>query len=199
MSSVKLSRCPYCGRKISYIGSMFLKSKGEFNCDRCKCVSNVVINRALYGIASGVCVLAFLIVVLYTQFGDHGSLLGILWVLLPFLAFYILIPFFVTLEPCNEKSAVKIVIESSSPKRNQTVQQTVQPSSAVQPKAKPIELDVDDDFSTKFMQAKVNFTQKISESEKSLSDAPDSSEQDIQNTQILFELNEENNTEKKGD
>ena len=87
--TIKLPTCPYCHKRISYVGSIFLKTKGEYNCPRCKCISNVVISRSAYAIASTVCIAALLIVVLYTISGAPSSFLGIACVLAPFLIFYI--------------------------------------------------------------------------------------------------------------
>lgn len=147
---LKLPRCPYCHRKISFLGAYFLKTKGEYCCDTCKCISNVVINRSIYGIASLTCVLSLLILVLYSYFGDHGSLLGILLVLLPFIIFYAFVPFFVRLEPCADRSYEKKIIEKK----------TVVPETAYNPtvtetyRTNPIELNVSEDFSKNFIKTK---------------------------------------------
>lgn len=148
---LKLPRCPYCHRKISFFGAAFLKTKGEYCCDTCKCISNVVINRSIYGIASITCVLSLLILVLYSYFGDHGNIFGVLLVLLPFIVFYALVPFFVRLEPCADRSFEKKIIEK---------QQTVVPETAYNPtvtemnRTNPIELNVSDDFSKNFIKTK---------------------------------------------
>ena len=141
-----LPKCPYCKKKISYIGAMFMKTKGEHNCPYCKCISNVVISRAAYGIASGVCIIALLIVVLYTMSGDHGKFTGMILVLAPFLLFYLIVPFLVRLAPCKDRSAVQKLIE------NNTAPRPTQPHV----KSKPVKLSVEDDFSAKFMMAKNN-------------------------------------------
>lgn len=148
---LKLPRCPYCHRKISFFGASVLKTKGEYSCDTCNCISNVVINRSIYGIASITCVLSLLILVLYSYFGDHGNIFGVLLVLLPFLVFYALVPFFVRLEPCVDRSLEKKIMEK---------QQTVVPETAYNPtitqtnRTNPIELNVSDDFSKNFIKTK---------------------------------------------
>lgn len=157
MSKAILSRCPYCGQKISYIGSMFLRKKGEHYCYKCQCTSNIVIHRGLYALASGVCVIAFLIMLLFSMFGDHADLRGILWVFLPFLVFYIVTPFFIRLEPFNDK----IYPQKRAPKPITLSQRKVKKPAPK--KVKPITLDVEDDFSKKFMQAKNNASQKMAE------------------------------------
>ncbi len=142
----RLSRCPYCHKRISYPTAAFLKNKGEYCCRSCRCISDVVISRAAYGIASGVCIIALLIVVLYTMSGDHGKFTGMILVLAPFLLFYLIVPFLVRLAPCKDRSAVQKLIE------NNTAPRPTQPHV----KSKPVKLSVEDDFSAKFMMAKNN-------------------------------------------
>jgi len=149
----RLSRCPYCHKRISYPTAAFLKNKGEYCCRSCRCISDVVISRAAYGIASGICIIALLIVVIYTMAGNHGKITGMLLVLAPFLLFYIIVPFLVRLAPCKDRSAVQKLIENNtSPRPSDTAYQSTQ--SHV--KSKPVKLSVEEDFSAKFMMAKNN-------------------------------------------
>ena len=184
---VKLPRCPYCHKKISYPGAMFLKTKGEYNCGSCKCISNIVISRAAYALASMVCIVALLIVVLYSMGGDHGSFLGLACVLAPFLIFYIMIPFFVRLVPCKDKSAVKRLLEKGGAViPNETAVFPAVPHA----EAKPVKLDVDEDFSAKFMKAKSS-VQKNTEGAEQLVPGEMQEIEDIQNTKIAFEINKD--------
>ena len=184
MSKAILSRCPYCGKKISYINSMFLRKQGEYYCYKCQCTSNIVIHRGLYALASIVCVISFLIMLLFSMFGNHEDLRGIMWVLIPFLVFYISIPFFIRLEPFNDK----IYPQKRRPKAVPAGQQKVK--KVVRKKSAPVKLQVDDDFSKKFMQAKSNATQKIPVQNDNINNALP---KDIGNTQVLFELNSQKN------
>ena len=142
MAKRLLTKCPYCHRKVSFFGAAILKTKGEHCCSGCNCISNVVINKAIYGIASAAVVLSFLILFLYSMFGDHGDIKGILYVIAPFLIFYLIVPFFVRLEPCNDKSAVEM-------------------ESFVQ--EQPIDLDIGADFSSSFMKVKSSIKNEQSE------------------------------------
>ncbi|MBQ8134834.1 MAG: hypothetical protein IJ192_10590 [Clostridia bacterium] len=156
MTKNLLTECPYCHRKISFFGAAILKTKGEHCCAGCKCISNVVINKSIYGVASGACVLSFLILFLYSIYGDHGDIRGVLYVFLPFLIFYILVPFFVKLEPCNDKSAVKKLHRKISPI-------PLNEKGTSFKMDQPIELNVSEDFSDSFMKAKKSM--KINEEE----------------------------------
>ena len=165
----RLTRCPYCHRKISYINASFLKTKGEYSCDSCNCISNVVINRTLYAIASGICILALIIVLMYSSFGEHGSLWGLVFVLIPFVVFYAIVPFFIRLEPCKDKSAVKKIKEKSIKIMPSDTAAEHARSKSVQNTQNPIELDVSADFSAKFMKTKSNLENtrsELSEEEK---------------------------------
>ncbi len=187
----KLPRCPYCNKKISYIGSSFLKTKGEYNCGSCKCISNVVISRAAYAMASFVCVLALLIVVIYSFAGDHGSIMGILYVVAPFLIFYIIVPLLVRLVPCKDKSAVRKLKDKTIPDmpgENAYQQAAAQNSSAA------VDLSVEEDFSARFMKAKSNSKSKHEYAEENEPSQIENSEpEDIGNTKIAFDISSENN------
>ena len=146
MAKRLLTECPYCHRKVSFFGAAILKTRGEHCCSGCKCISNVVINKTIYGIASAAVVLSFLILFLYSMFGDHGNIWGIFYVLAPFLVFYLIVPYFVRLEPCNDKSAVKKLHRKISPIPEEKTESFVQ--------EQPIDLDIGDDFSSSFMKVK---------------------------------------------
>ena len=111
---LKMTKCPYCKGRVSYITGFIIKTKGEYVCNTCKGVSNVLLNKTLYAVASGICILALLIMMIYTSSCDHGDPIGILLVLLPFIAFYLIVPFFVRLEPCKDKTGVDNIKKSVS-------------------------------------------------------------------------------------
>ena len=103
MIKPRLAYCPYCNKHISYPKALFLKNKGEYKCNKCGKNSNIIINRSIYFFASVTCILSLIILVVYLFLGDQGSPLGILLVLLPFILFYAIVPFFVNLTFCKEQ------------------------------------------------------------------------------------------------
>lgn len=111
MDKKGLAICPYCGSKVSYFDSLFMKNKGEYTCKHCGCITNVGFDRTIYAITSITCVLALLLVVLYMIFGDLTNLWGILLVIIPFLIFYCIVPFFLVLVPTQDKSYAKKVMD----------------------------------------------------------------------------------------
>ncbi len=146
MSKKLLTECPYCHRKVTFFGASILKTKGEHCCSGCSCISNVVINKTIYGIASAAVVISFLILFLYSLFGDHGNPWGIFYVLAPFLLFYLIVPYFVKLEPCNDRSAVNKLHRKISP-----IPEEKQHAYVAE---QPVDLDVGADFGASFMKVK---------------------------------------------
>lgn len=107
----RLAVCPYCGRRVSYFDSLFIKNKGEYTCKRCGCITNIGLDRSIYAVTSITCVLALLLVVLYLFFGDLTNLWGVLLVIIPFLIYYCIVPFFLVLVPTSDKSFAKKVMD----------------------------------------------------------------------------------------
>lgn len=110
-NKIELAVCPYCGRKVSYIDSLFIKNKGEYTCKRCGCITNIGFNRSIYAVTSITCVLSLLFVVLFMFFGDISNLWGLLFVIIPFLIYYCFVPFFLILVPTSDKSYAKKVMD----------------------------------------------------------------------------------------
>lgn len=164
MARKLLTECPYCHRKVSYFGAGILKTRGEHSCKGCKCISNVVIHRALYGIGGGAVVLSLIFVLVLSTYMEHDNIWGIVIVLLPYLIFYILSPFFIKLEPCNDKSAVNRLKRKLEPVPSEK-------KHTVKKQDRPIELNVGEQFRSSFMEAKSsvkteedNFSEEYSES-----------------------------------
>lgn len=174
-----------------------MKNKGEHTCRSCNCIANVVISRVAYALASLVCIIALLLVVLYSIGGDHSSVLGIISVLIPFLIFYILIPFFVRLVPCRDKSAVQKLMDKASalkPAVNVPAPAPVSMPDYPISQAKPVELDVEEDFAAKFMKAKNNVQHKTMQESAEQEGAVPHMEENINNTRIAFEIGTKDNT-----
>ncbi len=108
---MELAVCPYCGGKVSYFDSLFIKNKGEYTCKRCGCIANIGLDRNIYAVTSITCVLSFLLVILYIFLGDLSNLWGILIVIIPFLIYYCVVPFFLVLVPTSDKSYTKKVMD----------------------------------------------------------------------------------------
>ncbi len=96
---MKLTKCPYCGKKMTYFQAFFNRTRGEFFCNKCKKESNILIKKTL--LIPFFIALLFSLVVLFAFFfmTDKTNLWFMLYVIIPFIGFYLLTPLFVVLKP----------------------------------------------------------------------------------------------------
>ena len=96
---MKGKKCPYCGRRISYLTIFHEKKHGVFECTRCKKESKVKIDKRL--IISFIILVLFII--LYTVFwrtsGYYNNILGIIPPIIVLIVFYFCTPFFIKFVP----------------------------------------------------------------------------------------------------
>ncbi len=99
---MKLAKCPYCGRRLSYTSAFMYKSKGEYRCNRCKKESNIYINKKMwlaFTLTLMVAIIAMTFIIMYLA--DKNPFVFLL-VMIPFMIFYLFVPFFVTLRPLKK-------------------------------------------------------------------------------------------------
>lgn len=95
--SFHIPRCPYCGKKLSYLSAWAVKTQGEYRCKKCGGYSDVVLGQGLYVLslimtaAGAVC---FLLAFIKIQ---ELNLFSVLMVVIPFALFFLLSVFFVRL------------------------------------------------------------------------------------------------------
>ncbi len=96
---MKLTKCPYCGKKITYLQAFFNRTRGEFFCNKCKKESNILIKKTL--LIPFFIALFFSLLILFAFFfmTDKTNLWFMLFVIIPFIGFYLLTPLFVVLKP----------------------------------------------------------------------------------------------------
>lgn len=95
---MKLIKCPYCSKPISYFTAFNMRSRGEYFCNNCKKESNILIKKILiipFIIATAV---SLLILGAFFTFTSRESLWFMLFVAIPFFVFYLITPFFVVLK-----------------------------------------------------------------------------------------------------
>ena len=92
-------KCPYCGRRISYLTVFHEKKHGVYECTRCKKESKIKLDKKL--IISFIILL--LLIVLYIIFwkgsGFYNNILGLLPPIVCLIAFYYCTPFFIRFVP----------------------------------------------------------------------------------------------------
>ena len=110
--------CPYCRKRVNLIRTWKLKREGEYKCPRCGGISNVYLSPLVYvfsviAICAGVCIYFFHKFVL-----DDIGLFTCLYVLIPFVLFFILSLFTVYLK----KPVIKRVQRPAQEKRRPAAQ-----------------------------------------------------------------------------
>lgn len=93
------TKCPYCGKRISYFKAFLIRRKGEHFCNRCKKESNIYIKKSIWFFFIFVLLMALAIMGYYIFFTDRENLWFLLIVLIPFVLFYLFAPLFVRLRP----------------------------------------------------------------------------------------------------
>ena len=95
-------KCPYCGRRMSYISAYFCRRKAEYVCTRCGKESRVVISKLIIPIFIIAAVISLAIIGIWFMFKLLSNPLGILLVALPLLIFLAFTPKFVCLVPLKK-------------------------------------------------------------------------------------------------
>lgn len=93
------TRCPYCGKKISYFKAFFIRRRGEYFCKKCKKESNIHIKKSIWLFFIVVLLMSLAIMGFYTFFTNKENLWFLLFVMIPFIVFYLFSPLFIRLRP----------------------------------------------------------------------------------------------------
>lgn len=99
---MKLDKCPYCGRRLSYPSAFINKSKGEYKCTRCKKESNINIKKMIWLAFTLTMLVALIIMILIIMYLADKSPFMFFLVMVPFMIFYFFVPFFVKLRPLKK-------------------------------------------------------------------------------------------------
>lgn len=98
----KTKKCPYCGKRISYVSSFASRRKAEYVCPRCEKESKVVINKKVIPAFIVCAIISLAIMVLWIYLKLSGNLLGVLLVAIPLIIFAVISPRFVRFEPLKK-------------------------------------------------------------------------------------------------
>lgn len=96
---MKITKCPYCGKQLTFMQAFVIRTRGEYFCNKCKKESNILIKKSLLGPFIGATALSILFLLLFYFATDRTNLFFMLLVALPFFGFYMLTPFYVELKP----------------------------------------------------------------------------------------------------
>ncbi|MCH4238676.1 MAG: hypothetical protein LKF71_00135 [Oscillospiraceae bacterium] len=98
MKKTRYPKCPYCGKKLNPLLAFRLKSEGEYRCTKCSGISNIELNPAIYKLAVSMVLASAVIFLLEELLVRRFTWYMPLFLLVPFLIFYILCPRFLELK-----------------------------------------------------------------------------------------------------
>lgn len=93
------TKCPYCGKSISYVGTFMMRRKGEYYCKRCKKESNVYIKKTILILFLFTILFSLAALFYYLFLTDRENLWFMLIVAMPYIIFYLCTPLFIRLKP----------------------------------------------------------------------------------------------------
>lgn len=96
---MKITKCPYCGKQLTFMQAFLVRNRGEYFCNKCKKESNILIKKSLLTPFIGAVVLSLVFLAIFLFMTEKTNLWFMLLVALPFFGFYILTPFYVDLKP----------------------------------------------------------------------------------------------------
>ena len=96
---MKITKCPYCGKQLTFMQAFLVRNRGEYFCNKCKKESNILIKKSLLTPFIGAVVLSLVFLAIFLFMTEKTNLWFMLLVALPFFGFYMLTPFYVDLKP----------------------------------------------------------------------------------------------------
>lgn len=99
---MKVKKCPYCSRRISYASSFASRRKGEYVCRRCGKESKVIIKKSVVPVFILTVLISLAIMAVWIFAGLLNNPLGAVFVAVPFIVFAIISPGFVTFGPLKK-------------------------------------------------------------------------------------------------
>ncbi len=96
---MKITKCPYCGKQLTFMQAFLIRTRGEYFCNKCKKESNILIRKSLLVPFIIATILALIILAIFFFMTDKTNLIFMLLVALPFFGFYLMTPFYVELKP----------------------------------------------------------------------------------------------------
>ncbi len=98
MQLIGVPICPYCHKRVNMIRVWNLKKHGEYRCPRCRGISNIYLSPLIYVFALIAIAAGFLVYFFARFITESLGLMTILYVFIPFAAFFLLSLFMVYLE-----------------------------------------------------------------------------------------------------
>lgn len=96
---MKITKCPYCGKQLTFMQAFLNRNRGEYFCNKCKKESNILIRKSLLAPLIGAIGLSLFILLFFLVATEKTNLWFMLFVAVPFIGFYLLTPFYIDLKP----------------------------------------------------------------------------------------------------
>ena len=114
----KLPHCPHCGEKVDFLTAWVEKTEGEFKCRYCGKASDIKFKDNINKVSITCEIIAVVIVLLFMLLSNEFTLYGSFLVLLPFIYFYIRVPYMMELEIIKRRIVRKSSGQSNIMKNN---------------------------------------------------------------------------------
>lgn len=96
---MKGKKCPYCGRRITYLTVFHEKKHGVYECTRCKKESKVKIDKRLIISFAALVLLIILYIIFWRNSPFYNNILGIIPPIVCLIVFYFCTPLFIKFVP----------------------------------------------------------------------------------------------------
>lgn len=99
---MKTKKCPYCGRRVSYVSAYASRRKGEYVCTRCGRESRVAIRASVFPVFAFFAIISVAIMTGLVTTKNINNPFGFVLVAIPLLIFLFISPVFVKFEPLKK-------------------------------------------------------------------------------------------------
>lgn len=96
---MKITKCPYCGKQLTFMQAFLYRNRGEYFCNKCKKESNVLIKKSILIPFIIFTIISLLILAFFIFTTDKTNPWFMFFVAIPFLGFYLLTPLYIELKP----------------------------------------------------------------------------------------------------
>ena len=116
-SNFQLPHCPYCGTKLFYVEALTARNRSKFKCSCCKRKSEVTLEPLIFKLLGAVELMSLIVFILVMFLGCKFCLLGLIFIISVFGAFYFISPLLMLLRSMKTQSKKKK--QTEKPKKEQ--------------------------------------------------------------------------------
>lgn len=116
-SNFQLPHCPYCGTKLFYVEALTARNRSKFKCSCCKRKSEVTLEPLIFKLLGAVELMSLIVFILVMFLGCKFCLLGLIFIISVFGAFYFISPLLMLLRPMKTQGKKKK--QTEKPKKEQ--------------------------------------------------------------------------------